>query len=296
MRKIFFVYNPHSGKGKLAKQLDRLTALFGENGYEVNVHPTEAAGDAIAWTKEVAADHDLILVSGGDGTLNEAVTGLLQSGCHVPIGYIPSGSTNDFGSSIGMSTHPLEAARSIISGQILPCDIGTLNQKPFVYIAAFGMFTDIAYKTSQSLKHVLGHTAYLLEIGKEMFRVPSYHMTLRMGDVMIEDDFAYGMITNTTSVGGMKHVIGQDVALDDGLFEVTLVRTPKNPIEFHVAVNSLLFGQKKSPLILQMKAHRLSIQADTEVAWTLDGEYGGDHDAVVIENQRRAVSFLHGVS
>ena len=291
-KKMVFVFNPKSGKGLIRNKLADILDIFVKADYDVIARPTQRQGDAREFAARYANQVDLVVCSGGDGTLDEVVSGITDAGSSVPIGYIPSGSTNDFGSSISMPKNMVEAARMIANGRAFPCDIGSFNDETFVYIAAFGMFTDVAYKTNQKLKNTIGHLAYLLEAGKKIFEVPAYRMKITAGEVVIEDEFAYGMVTNAISVGGMKGITGKDIQMDDGLFEVTLIRAPKTPVEFSNAITSLLFGGSDEKMLIKFKANEVCFEAETEVAWTMDGEAGGDHKRAVIKNRNKRMNFV----
>ena len=174
--KLLFVYNPYSGVGRIKSQLSDIIEIMVRAGYEVSVHPTQAAGEAATITQARAAEYDLVVCCGGDGTLDETVTGLMRSGCQVPLGYIPAGSTNDFAASLGLPKDMKKAARIAVSGRDFQCDVGGFGDDYFIYIAAFGMFTDVSYQTKQELKNVLGHVAYLLEGVKRIGNHPHYRM------------------------------------------------------------------------------------------------------------------------
>lgn len=288
--KLLFVYNPHSGVGRIRTHLSDILEIMVQAGYEVNVHPTQAAGDATVVTAARAADYDLVVCCGGDGTLDETVTGLMESGCQIPLGYIPAGSTNDFAASLKLPKNMKKAAQVAVSGKDFPCDVGCFGEKHFIYIAAFGLFTDVSYQTSQELKNVLGHVAYLLEGAKRIGSHPSYRMRVEYDGGTIEDNFMYGMVTNSLSVGGFKGMTGDDVALDDGLFEVMLIKTPNNPVELNEIIAVLTKLRPESDLIYTFKTKELLISPYQTIPWTLDGEYGGEQTQIHLENLRRALT------
>lgn len=288
-RKMLFVYNPKSGKAKIKNKLADILDVFTVGGYEVTVCPTQKQGDAaeiIACRKPI---YDLVVCSGGDGTLDEVVTGMMRSSFCTPIGYIPSGSTNDFGGSLNLPKNMVNAAQQIVKGRNFACDIGSFNKDVFVYIAAFGIFTEVSYETGQEIKNVLGHMAYVLEGMKRLPAVRSHHMKVYSGDKVIEEDFIFGMITNSVSVGGFKNITGKNVKLDDGVFEVTLIKAPKNPIELNKIMLCLLNRDIDTDLMYCFRSDSLRLESGEEVAWTLDGENGGSHRDVYIENRHRAV-------
>ena len=288
-KKMLFVYNPRAGKAQIRNKLSDILETFAATDYEITVHPTQSRGDATQVVANREDGYDLVVCSGGDGTLDEVVTGVMESESRIPIGYIPAGSTNDFGGSIGLPKNMLRAAKVITEGKTFNCDIGMLNQDYFVYIAAFGLFTDVSYETGQDVKNVLGHMAYLLEGMRRLSAIKSYPMRVTYDDTVIEDDFIFGMITNSLSVGGFKRITGKHVKLDDGVFEVTLIKRPKNPIELNNIMVSLLNRDIDSDAMYCFKASKVCFEAREEVAWTRDGEYGGTHTYVEIENKCRAV-------
>lgn len=288
-KRMLFIYNPRAGKAKIRSRLADILDVFAVAGYEMIIYPTQRKGDAIEFLGNCPADYDLIVCSGGDGTLDEVVTGMVQRNLRIPIGYIPAGSTNDFGGSLSMPKNMIKAANIIVSGKNFACDVGRFNQDVFVYIAAFGLFTEVSYGTDQQIKNVLGHMAYLLEGVKSLQSVRSYHMKITYDDVVIEDDFIYGMITNSVSVGGFKNITGKHVKLDDGVFEVTLIKKPKNAIELNNLMVSFLNRDIDTNAMYCFRTAKLSLECETEAAWTLDGEYGGRHRDVTIENWQKAI-------
>lgn len=288
-RKILFIYNPKSGKAKIRNKLVDILSIFTAAGFEVTTYPTGKRGDAVEIMATRKPIYDMVVCSGGDGTLDEVVTGMVQSGFPTPIGYIPAGSTNDFGGSLALSNDMITAAGQIVKGYNFPCDIGTFNKDVFVYIAAFGIFTEVSYETAQDIKNVLGHMAYVLEGMKRLSTVKSYHMKISYEDKVIEDDFIFGMVTNSISVGGFKNITGKNVQLDDGVFEVTLIKEPKAPGELNQIMVSLLNRDIDTKLMYCFRTGSLRIESPEDVAWTLDGENGGVHRDVYIENKHKAV-------
>ena len=288
-KKLVFIFNPKAGKGKIKTSLMDIVDIFNKGGYEVIIRATQAPRDAYEQAKLYADKVDLIVCSGGDGTLDEVVTGITEVGSHVPVGYIPAGSTNDFANSLFMPKNMLDAASNIMEEEIYRCDIGKFNDQTFAYVAAFGLFTDVSYETSQDLKNILGHLAYVLEGAKRLLDIKAYHMKVTTENGVIEDNFIYGIVTNSRSVGGFKNLT-RNVDMNDGLFEVTLIVQPKNPMEMQEIIRNLINMEDNSDLIYSFKARKLSIEADEEVSWTLDGEYGGSPKLVEIENLQRALN------
>ena len=293
MKRLLFVYNPHAGKGMLAPKVSDVVDIFVKAGYEVVIYPTQAYHDAYKKISEYdASTYDLVVCSGGDGTLDEVVTGMMKREDRDPIGYIPAGTTNDFANSLHIPKDVLKAADNAVNGSEFCCDVGKFNDDIFVYIAAFGLFTDVSYETKQELKNVLGHLAYLLEGTKRLFNIPSYRIKVEHDGEVIEDEFVFGMVTNSRSVGGFRNMIGKEVAFDDGLFEVTLIKTPKNPIALQEIIASLLIEQVDTKHMYTFKTGKITFESIEEIPWTLDGEYGGSHDEVVLENLQKQLQLM----
>ena len=294
-KRLLFIFNPKSGKAQIKNKLCEIIDTFVKGGYEVIAHPTQGMGDAYEKTKELAPEMDLVVCSGGDGTLDEVVSGLMECEERIPLGYIPAGSTNDFANSLEIPKNMEKAANDIIEGKLYSCDVGIFNKRHFVYIAAFGIFTDVSYETDQHLKNVLGHLAYLLEGSKRIWNVPTYWIKVDANGRTFEGEYIYGMVTNARSVGGFKNLPGRDVHLDDGLFEVMLVRQPKTLLQLQRILKALTNVESDDKgLVTCFRANKVRIISDQDLAWTLDGEYGGDHRVVEVTNCHQAVTIVYG--
>ena len=293
MKDLLFVYNPHSGKGKVGKSLSDIVCIFTDAGYNVTVHPTTAPRDGEEFIKERAKNYSLVAVAGGDGMLHEMFSGVILSGADVRCGYIPSGTINDFASSLRISKVPEEAARTIVSGNYKELDVGLWNGSVFSYVAAFGMFTDVGYSTDQKMKNALGPLAYYLDVLKDMdiknFRASSVHATLTAGGEEYEDDFIFALAGNTHSVAGLTSVVPEDASMEDGLLDYTFIKTPKNLAELDKIRNTLLLRTFDPDVIISGKAPYLTVKADKPVKWTLDGELGGITDTAEIKALNKAV-------
>ena len=291
-QRLLFIFNLRSGKGKIKENLAEIVDIMVKAGWEVTVYTTQCQGDAVEKARLEAGEYDRIVCSGGDGTLDEVVTGMMKAKSRVPIGYIPAGSTNDFGNSLGIDKDMRKAAQIAASGRMFPCDIGRFNDDFFVYVAAFSLFTDVSYQTSQDMKNVLGHAAYILEGAKQLWDIPSVRMQVEYDGNVLYDEFIYGMITNSNSVGGFDGLISGDVTLNDGVFEVTLIKTPKNPMELSEVLACLTNIRKESDMLYTFQTSSIKFTSSESVSWTLDGEYGGDHQTVLIEDCPRALEIL----
>lgn len=293
-KKLLFVFNPRAGKAKIKNKLCDIIDIFVKAGYEVTIYPTQREGDAIEAVKNKREDYALLVCSGGDGTLDEVVNGMAASDKQIPIGYIPAGSTNDFAGSLGIPKDMIKAAQIAAGGEDYSCDIGSFNEESFVYIAAFGLFTDVSYETSQDVKNVLGHMAYILEGMKRLPSIKAYHLKVSYRnqtgeEEMIEQDFIFGMVTNSISVGGFKRITGEYVELDDGEFEVTLIKKPSNPLDINIILAALLNKNINTDYMYCFKTSEITFDSEQEISWTTDGEFGGNHKRVRIKNRKQAV-------
>lgn len=294
MRKIYFIYNPHSGKEQIGSKLNEIIQTLAERDNELTVVPTIGYLDAMERISNLADGYDMVVCSGGDGTLDEVVTGMMKrpKERRIPIGYIPAGTTNDFARSLEIPRNMPEAARNAMTGTPFPCDIGSFNDDSFVYIASFGIFTDVSYSTKQEIKNVLGHMAYILEAMKSLYNIKSYKMKVSSEEMEFEGDFLFGMVTNSKSVAGFKGLVRSEVVFDDGVYEVTFIKRPRNPLEIQEILAALLNEELDSNYMYSFRTRRLTIESTEMVPWTLDGEFGGEHQTVVIENNQKAVEIL----
>ena len=290
-KKMLFIYNPRAGKAQIRSNLLDIIDIFVKAGYEVTAYPTQASGDAVKAVKTRRAGSDIVVCSGGDGTLDEVVTGMMQCEEKLPIGYVPAGSTNDFANSLKIPKNMIKAANVVVRGKNFACDIGAFNNDSFIYVAAFGIFTNVSYETKQDVKNVLGHAAYLLEGVRALPTIRSYPLKITCDQQVIEGEFLYGMVTNSHSIGGFRGITGtgKEVLLDDGVFEVTLIRKPSNPLELNNIIVAMVDKRVKSEHIYSFTASRIVVESEEPLAWTLDGEFGGEPRKAVIENKTKAL-------
>ena len=292
MKKLYFILNLQSGKATISSKLAVVIDMFTKAGYEVTARPTQERMDACAAAKYACGQgFDLIVCSGGDGTLNEVIQGVMRSENKLPIGYIPAGSTNDFARGVGIPRNIIDAVQWIIDGKKYPCDIGSFNDKFFTYIAAFGAFTEVTYETSQQVKNVLGHVAYVLNGISRLKNIKSYHMKITYDDEIIEDNYIFGMVTNSSSVAGLLSL--NDFLLD-GLYEVTLIKTPGNPLDLQRIIHSLLNIDIDidTAYIKSFRTSKIRFECDDELQWTIDGEFGGAYKTVDVCNNKQAIELM----
>lgn len=293
MKKLMFIFNPRSGKEQIRGQLMGILDIFTKAGYDIHVHVTQSQRDCVEWVKDYADRMDVLVVSGGDGTLNEAVTGMMNLERIPLLGYIPAGSTNDFAASLGLPKSMQEAAADIVEGSPYPIDIGRFcKDQYFVYIAGFGAFTEVSYLTPQDKKNWLGHNAYVLEGVKSLAGLKPRHMRVEWDDQALEEDFVFGMVTNTISVGGFKGLVNQSVALNDGEFEVLLIRMPRTPVDLTNIINYMFLKEEPNEYVYKFKTRAIRMVSDAPVDWVLDGEFGGSRTEVEIVNLQKKIRIL----
>ena len=293
MKKMLFVFNPRSGKEQIRGSLLDILDIFSRAGYELRVHVTQSPRDAIEIVARYGSRVEVVVCSGGDGTLNETVSGMMRRKKMPLLGYIPAGSTNDFAASLNLPKRMPLAAEEIVEGKPFAIDIGSFcDDRYFMYIAAFGAFTEVAYLTSQDRKNLLGHQAYMLEGVKSLAGIKPYPMRVEWEGNVLEDSFAFGMVTNTRSVGGFKGLVNQSVALNDGMFEVLLIRMPRTPVDLSNIVSYMFLKEAPNEYVRKFKTSSIRFTSEGQVDWVLDGEYGGARTEVKIRNLKEKIHIL----
>ncbi len=295
MKKLLFIMNPFAGQKKANKVLPEILMLFTEAGYEIHMAMTTGPASATRLAAERGGNADLIVCCGGDGTLNETITGLLMVGLQVPVGYIPSGTTNDFASSLQLSHNPIQAAKDIIEGQAVSYDVGKFGQRYFCYVASFGAFTKSSYAVPQTVKNALGHTAYILGGISELSQIRNEHIRMEIDGEVVEDDFLFGAICNSTSIGGILTLPPNRVDMRDGVFEVMLIRAPRNLNEIGDCILAVQNQEYDCGIITFRSAKQVKISADPFMAWTLDGEKCDGFQEITVENLHQAIQIVKRV-
>ena len=292
-KKLLLVYNPCSGKGTIVQKIASIIDIYTKAGFMVTAYPTQKALDAMQIVSDNSLDFDQVVCSGGDGTLNEVVTGMMNREKKIPVGYIPAGSTNDYANSLGLPKNFMEAAKVAIGEGRFKSDIGLFGDRYFVYVAAFGLFSAVSYMTKQEMKNILGHSAYIIEGMKSLTNIPKYHITVESEDQHLEGDYILGMVSNSVSIGGFKKLFGKSVALDDGYYELTLARQPKNISEFQELLTCFLSGKlQEASIVESIKISNARISCDQPLAWSLDGEFGGEFTEIDIKNCKQALELV----
>ncbi len=291
--KALLIVNPVSGKKRINTELVGIISHLEKGGYITTVHVTDSRGDATETARLYGSEYDVIICCGGDGTLSETVNGMIAGGHKTKIGYIPSGTTNDFANGIGLSSDVIKAADDIVSGKPKAFDIGRFNEREFMYIASFGAFTQSSYGTPQNLKNTFGHFAYILSGIKELTEIKPYHMSVYDAEgILHEGDYIFGAACNATSVGGIIKLDKQLVDLSDGVFEVMLVRCPKTPVQISLMAKALLNGNYDNEFLDFFHTKRLDIHCDEALPWSLDGEEANGMTDTEIEVLHEAANII----
>lgn len=292
MKKLLLIVNPKAGTRRIGRVLPEVIEIFNRADYEVTVHITAGSGDCTQVVRSRGAQADLIVCAGGDGTFNEAVAGTMESGIDIPLGYIPCGSTNDFAISLKLPTDPVKAAQLIVDGVPLKYDVGLFGDRYFSYVASFGAFTRASYSTPQDVKNALGHTAYLLEGIQEISQIRKEHIRIELDDRIIEDDFLFGAVSNSTSMGGIVTLDPRQVDMRDGKFELLLIRAPQDLMEIHECVQAVSKQIYNCAMMTFVSIKKLTVHADASMPWTLDGEREEGREQVVIRCLHQAITLM----
>lgn len=291
-KKMLFLINPNAGKGEIRGNLLAVLDIFTAAGFDVTAHPTRAPKEITQFIAEHGEEYDRIVCSGGDGTLNETLTGVMRLEKRPPIGFLPEGTVNDFAASLRVPRNMVQAAQIAAEGREFSCDVGRFNDRFFTYVAAFGAFTAVAYETPQSQKQALGRAAYILEGIRSLSEIRPYLVRFTHNGFVFEDEVILGMVLNATSVGGFKINDNAEVMLDDGLSEVMLIRRVRNLVDFSAMLSAVLRQDFSSEYFYFFKTDSVTLEFDEKVPWTLDGEYGGSVRHAVIENCNNAVRIM----
>ena len=289
---LLMIVNPRAGRNKSPAPLFDAAAILCESGYLLSIHRTTAPGDAASYAAREGGQYDVVVAVGGDGTLNEVACGLMQLQHPPLLGYLPQGSTNDFAASLRISSNPAEAAQAIVRHQPRMLDVGCWNQRHFIYVASFGAFTSTSYTASQAAKNALGHFAYILEGMKDLNTLRPYHIRLTADGEVLDGDYLFGAVCNSTSIGGLMKLDPERVVLDDGKFEMLLVPSPKTAADLQNLVLALLNQQYDSQGLVFRHVSSLRLETEEELPWSLDGEYAPSVPVVDIVNRQRALRML----
>ena len=292
MKKLQLIINPTAGMKQGKKYLADIVACFGSYGYISTVFVTEKSGDATGFVLNYASEYDLIVCIGGDGTFNEVVAGLMSGNIDVPVGYIPAGSTNDFAASLKLSSDIMQACVDIMEGSERKLDIGLFNGRSFSYVASFGAFTKASYSTPQTTKNALGHVAYILEGIKDIPQIRPEHVSIEANGQVLEGDYLFGAVSNSTSLGGILTLDPDIVDMNDGVFEIMLIKSPTNVVELNTILKALASKQYDCHMIDFIKTQSAVFYADKNMDWSLDGEHEAGSERIEIVNKHSAIRLI----
>ena len=291
--KMLFIVNPIAGRFHTKNNLQRVIDLFKSHGYNVNMKRTASKGHATELVLKHGSNSDIIVCNGGDGTLNEVVSGVMRLDKRVTIGYIPSGTTNDFASSLNLSDKTEIAAMAIIKGSPRTVDIGLFGEnRYFSYIASFGAFTGSSYSTPQSYKNLIGHLAYVLDGMKDIPNIRPHHVRVEADGQTYEGDYIFGAVSNSISIGGLLKLDSSQVDLNDGLFEIILIKNPKTPLELSRMLLSISKKEYNDKLIQLIKAPEATFYMEEAIPWSIDGEFEAGAKKVKIQNITNAINIM----
>lgn len=293
MKKLLLIVNPCSGRAKMRGELLRVTEIFSNADFEVTVYPTKARGDATKRASLISEnEYDIIVVCGGDGTLNEVITGLMQAGINCKLGYIPSGTLNEWSSGLNISRNIPQAARDIVNGKEITLDIGKFGSKYFSYTASFGAFTSASYSAPQEVKNVLGQAAYFFEGIKSLNNIKPVHLKFICDEREVEGDFLFGAVSNSMSVGGIVKFDESAVKLNDGEFEVLLIRKPDNILKLQPLVEGIIHQELDREGMEFFHTKEITVIGGEGLSWTLDGEFAEGSQTVKIQNIHNAINLI----
>ena len=291
-KRLLFIVNPRAGKLKSHAPLFDAVEIFSAAGYLVSVICTSGRSDATDIAASKGAGFDTVVCCGGDGTLSETVTGLMRLETRPAVGYIPAGTTNDFASCLHIPRDPVVAAKIAVGGVKRRLDVGWFNKRNFVYVASFGAFSATSYNASQAAKNTLGQFAYLLEGIHDLTDIRPFGMELEADGEKFEGDFLYGSVSNSTSIGGLVKLKPDEVGMDDGKYELLLVRSPKNPLEIQTLAAALLSQHYEHRGIVFRHVSEVKIRSSQEIRWSLDGEFEPGAPEISIRNDCRALTLM----
>ena len=294
MKKLFLVLNPNAGIRQARRILTEMVDLFTRAGYLVTVYPTASRGDAFSFAAAFGAEADLMVACGGDGTLNEMVSGLLSAGLKTPVGYLPAGSTNDFASGLSIPTNLIRACEQIIEGSPHSLDMGLFGEdRYFCYTASFGAFTGVASSTPQNVKNLLGHAAYILQGIRSLAEIRPIQLKITADGETHEGSFIFGSICNSTSLGGILKLEKGQVHMNDGLFEALLIPFPADLLVLNQIISALSARRWDDPRLIFLRASSFVIEGDPLLSWTLDGEEAAGASLLTVRNLPGAVRLVY---
>ncbi len=294
MKKLMIIINPAAGRGGFRFSFGDAMQILATGGMQPSLFFTTERGDGVRYAREYAKDYDVVACIGGDGTLSEVLAGLMQIPNPPPVGYFPMGTTNDVATTLGLPKNDtIGAAKRILSGKPHPFDVGGFGENEyFSYIAAFGAFTEVSYATPQDQKRALGHLAYVLQGAAQLGKIEKIHTRVEYDDGSFEGDLVYGSMSNATSVAGIMRLPEDMVSLGDGVSELVLVKDPGTIDMYGELAAAVLSRRFDSDKLLILHTRKAKFTFDRPIAWTRDGEAGGEHRVIELCNYHAPVQLI----
>lgn len=294
MKKLLLIVNPAAGRGGYKSFFGEAMQILSAGGLRPTLVFTTGRGDATRIAKEEAQNFDMVACVGGDGTLSEVMAGLMQIPCPPPIGYFPMGTANDVATTLGLPKNDtVGAAKRLLKGDAHPFDVGGFGDHAyFAYIAAFGAFTEVSYATPQDQKKALGHLAYVLQGAAQLGKIEKIQTRVEYDDGVFEGELVYGSMSNSTSVAGIVHLREEMVSLGDGMSELVLVRDPGTIDAYTELAAAVLSRRFDSDKLIILHTKKAKFTFDKPVAWTRDGEAGGEHREITLCNYHAPIQFI----
>jgi len=291
-KKLLLILNPNAGMQKANKYLVNILNLFSQASYDAKVCLTQRNFSASEIVTLYGKDSDLIVCIGGDGTLNQTVSGVVSSGYKGLVGYIPTGSVNDFASTLKLNKDIIYATSDILMGKAVKLDVGQFNDKYFSYVASCGIFTRVAYETNQDIKNIFGRLAYIFEGMRDLADLKTNHLRIETSEGIFEDDYIFTAICNANRIGGMLKLDQSIVDLSDGLFELLTIKMPRTLIELKDIIKALQTKDYSCDLVEFHSISEAKIYSDKNTSWTLDGEFMEGSEVIDIKSLNRVINFI----
>ena len=292
-KRVLLIVNPKSGDGIAVRWVADMVSMLSKKYDFVTVYFSKKQGDILNIASGYSGEYEAMVVVGGDGSLNEAIGGILLSGTDIDLGYVPTGTVNDFATSHGIPKNIKMALEKIADGEPKKCDVGSLNGRFFSYVAAFGAFTDVAYLTSQKSKETFGKIAYVAEAATRILKLKPIKMTYELDGERVSGEYIYGMASNSKTIGGIVFYGSEgEEFLRDGELEITLVKYPFSSSELSSSLVGLINPSANTKQVVKFLTSSIKFEFEEETPFTVDCEFGGSFSSVDIKNIEGALSLI----
>ena len=278
MKKVKVIYNPSSGRQLVQRKIDSICKILLDNGYVVGKFATKKKDDALYETiKSCQEDWDILIASGGDGTVNEVAAGIVLGGRKIPVAILAAGTVNDFANYMAFPKTAKVFCDMIMNGKTIDVDLGKVNDRYFVNVAAGGLLTNVAHQVPSEMKSVLGRGAYyiegLKEIPKQKFKAISVGIDSQEYKADREEILLF-LVSNSSSIGGFKK-LAPEAQVADGFLDCILIKKSELQDALAIFINILKGAHTKHPNVVYFKTRKVSFDCNEKVHVDIDGEYGG---------------------